>query len=171
MGWTYRTEPHTTDLQLIEDLVTRTGYFHPPEVAVAVELVEERLQKGSASGYEFVLLDHDEQLVGYTCYGEIACTVGSFDLYWIVVSPDFQGQGIGRRLLNETEQRILQQHGRHIYADTSGRDLYASTRHFYERCGYHVAAQLDDFYAPGDAKVIYRKLLPTLAETSHTDFR
>jgi len=159
MNWQFRSEPESRDVSLIGDLVTGTGFFHPPEVAVAVELVDERLQKGPASGYEFLLLEHEQQLIGYTCYGEIACTVGSFDLYWIVVSPAHQGQGVGRKLLAETENRIRQQHGRQIYADTSGRELYASTRQFYERCGYQVAAVLDDFYAPGDAKVIYHKQL------------
>jgi hypothetical protein len=46
-----------------------------------------------------------------------------------------------------------------MYVDTSGRAQYAPTRAFYEHMGYERAAVLEDFYAPGDAKVIYSKIL------------
>jgi hypothetical protein len=46
-----------------------------------------------------------------------------------------------------------------MYIDTSGREQYAPTRAFYERMGYHQAACLADFYAPGDARVIFARLL------------
>ena len=35
-------------------------------------------------------------VVGYACYGPIACTVASYDLYWIAVDPQFQRHGIGQ---------------------------------------------------------------------------
>ena len=55
-----------------------------------LELVEERLAKGTASGYYFVLVDQEDRLAGYSCYGPIPGTVSSSDLYWIAVHPDFQ---------------------------------------------------------------------------------
>jgi hypothetical protein len=36
---------------------------------------------------------------------------------------------------------------------------YASTRAFYEHCGYRLESVLSDFYGPGDGKVIYCKSL------------
>jgi hypothetical protein len=36
---------------------------------------------------------------------------------------------------------------------------YASTRAFYEDCGYRLEAVLADFYAAGDGKVVYCKSL------------
>ena len=47
-----------------------------------------------------------------------------------------------------------------MYVETAGREQYRPTRAFYEACGYEIAARLDDFYAPGDAKVIYLRVLP-----------
>ena len=47
--------------------------------------------------------------------------------------------------------------GTRIYADTSQRAQYNDTRAFYERCGYDIAAVLEDFYDRGDGKVIYAK--------------
>jgi hypothetical protein len=46
-----------------------------------------------------------------------------------------------------------------MYLDTSGRAQYAPTRAFYEHKGYGVAARLEDFFAPGDDKVIYVRAL------------
>lgn len=148
-----------TDAAAVRAMVAATGFFVPAEVEVAVELVEERLRRGLDSGYLFLFAELAGRTVGYTCYGPIACAVGSYDLYWIVVDPAHQGHGLGRRLVAATEQRIRDAGGRHIYAETSGRELYTPTRAFYERCGYEVVAVLPDFYAPGDDKVVYRKVL------------
>ena len=46
-----------------------------------------------------------------------------------------------------------------MYIETSNRPQYASTRAFYERCGYVCEAVLRDFYAPGDDKVIFVRVL------------
>ena len=118
---------------------------------------EERLQRAAASGYHFVMAEQYGRLVGYACYGQIPCTVGSYDLYWIAVHPDIQGKGLGQRLLQETEHLIRDAGGSRIYVDTSQRLQYASTRAFYENAGYRLDAVLTEFYAPGDNKVIYCK--------------
>jgi acetoin utilization deacetylase AcuC-like enzyme/GNAT superfamily N-acetyltransferase len=157
VGWRFDLQPE--DPQRIGRLVARTGFFHSQEIEVAVELAQERLTKGEASGYFFMLAEQYGRLVGYTCYGPIACTQNSFDLYWIAVHPDFQRKGLGRRLLRETEALIRKAGGGRIYVDTSQRDQYTSTRAFYESCGYRLESVLKDFYAPDDGKVIYSKVL------------
>jgi GNAT superfamily N-acetyltransferase len=152
---------HTTaqDATHVRALVDSTGVFAAAEIAVAEELVLERLAKGESSGYHFVFAERDGRTIGYACYGPIACTVGSFDLYWIAVDRTCQGQGLGRLLLAEAERLIGEQGGRHIYIETSSRAQYAPTRSFYLQCAYREVAVFDDFYAPGDAKVVYLKKL------------
>ena len=110
-----------------------------------------------ASGYHFVFAESYDAVAGYACYGPIACTVGSFDLYWIAVDPRFQRHGIGRQLMAAVESRVADAGGQRIYIDTSGKPQYAPTRAFYERSGFHCDARLADFYAPGDDKLIYVK--------------
>jgi ribosomal protein S18 acetylase RimI-like enzyme len=139
--------------------VASTGFFRDDEIEIAVELVEERLARGTASGYEFIFAELDGILAGYACYGPIPCTTGSFDLYWIAVDPRYQRHGFGRALLSAVEIRIAARGGQRIYIDTSGKDQYASTRAFYERNGFHCDARLEDFYADGDDRVIYAKRL------------
>ena len=111
--------------------------------------------------------------MGYTCYGPIALTAASFDLYWIAVDKSLHGRKIGRLLLEKTEELIRQAGGRQVYIETSNRHHYAATRGFYLRCGYRQEALLEDFYAPGDDKVIYVKELGVKprAEWSRTNGR
>ena len=147
------------DRQAVRDLVESTGFFSPSEVDIAVELVDNRMARGVHSVYHFVLAEAAGTLVAFTCYGPIAGTESSFDLYWIAVRRDHQRRGFGRTLLDVSERRIRDVGGRRVYADTSNRPQYEPTRAFYERCGYRREALLHDFYAPGDAKVIYVKTL------------
>jgi GNAT superfamily N-acetyltransferase len=156
---TLRQTVEPTDRDHVRTIVESTGMFRPDEVDVAVELVDERLAKGEPSGYHFVFAELDGQVIGYACYGPIACTVSSFDLFWIAVHQDRQGLGLGRRLLEESEQLICQAGGTRIYVDTSGRPQYEPTRRFYQRCDYAVEATLADFYAPEDDRVIFGKVI------------
>lgn len=148
-----------SDRDAVERITRECKYFRPDEVDVAVSLVDDRLEKGEASDYLFVIAEHAGQVVGYTCYGKIACTVHSFDLYWIVVDAMVQRGGIGRKLMSATEERIRNMDGKRVYAETSGQAQYASTRGFYESCGYNAESVLKDFYAPGDDRVTYVKAL------------
>ncbi len=160
MDW--RVKVRESDCDAVRQLVTDTGFFSVEEQDIAVELVEETLANGAASGYEFVFADKpgsSDELLGYTCYGPITATGSSFDLYWIAVSPGAQRLGLGRQLLLESERLAKLQKATDMSIDTSGRESYAPTRAFYERMGYQVATTVADFYAPGDDKVIYTRHL------------
>jgi ribosomal protein S18 acetylase RimI-like enzyme len=161
----FRDPPLPADIDAVERLVAATGFFRPSEVAIARELVEDRLARGpEASGYHFVLADDARGLAGYVCFGPIDGTEGSFDLYWIAVRPDRRGEGLGRALLAAAEARIAARGGRRIYIETSTTEPYAPTRAFYAACGYRLEAVLPDFYAPGDGKAFYVKVLDRSSE-------
>lgn len=154
-GMVLRSEVIPSDAVSVERIVRETGFFRPAEVAVAVELVEERLAKGAASGYEFYFAEIAGDVVGYACYGPISVTEGSYDLYWIAVDPRIQKRGIGRALLSAVESQVQAAGGRRIYIETSGKTEYAPTQQFYRRCGYQLEATLADFYLPGDDKLVF----------------
>lgn len=147
------------DVEAVREVTASTGYFHDDEVGVAVELVEERLAKGAASGYEFVFAEYDGRVVGYASFGPVPCTRSSFDWYWLAVRPEFQRFGIGRRLLAETERLARAMGGTRLYCETSSRPQYASTRAFYERMGFQLCEVLEDFYDVGDGRATYVKRL------------
>ena len=143
----------------IRRLAAATGFFYDDEVQIAGELAEEWLAKGEASGYRFILAEEAGQLLGYVCFGLIPCTKSSYDLYWIAVRPDRQGQGLGRQLIRGAEERIGLDGGRRVYIETSDRPAFAPTRAFYQACGYQQVGLFADFYDLGDAKVVYGKML------------
>ncbi len=155
----FREEVLPGDPAAVRDIVASTGFFYEHEIEVAVELVEERLQKGLKSGYLFLFAEQGGRTVGYSCYGEIACTAGSYDLYWIAVYNDCRSQGIGKVLLQKTEAQIAGRQGRAVWVETSGQNKYAATRNFYLRSGYQEEAVLKGFYGSDDDKFIYVKRL------------
>lgn len=160
----FRYDVTPEDIDSVRRLAASTGFFYPAEVDVAGELVTERLAKGEESGYYFTICEAGGKLIGFAIYGPIPCTAHSFDLYWIAVSPEYQGKGLGRVLIQKAEKLIKDAGGRRIYIETSDRPQYAGTREFYLRCGYERAALLEDFYGPDDAKSIYVKIMEPLPE-------
>jgi D-alanine-D-alanine ligase len=166
----FRGEPRISDAAAVREIVSSTGFFHDFEVEVAVELVKERLDRGLASEYYFVFADDPAGgTIGYACFGPVACTSGSFDLYWIAIHESVRGRGLGLRIMEEAERRMKAglpapngerlAPARRVYIETSSKPQYEPTRGFYARCGYAEEARFKDFYAPGDDKVVYVRSL------------
>ena len=147
------------DTQRILNLVRDTGYFRPVEIEVAEEVLKHAASRKRDTPYQSYALTLDAEPVGWVCFGATPCTVGCFDLYWLVVHPRHQSRGFGRLLLQFAERRIRKRGGRMIVVETSSRPLYDITRTFYTRMGYELAARVRDFYAPGDDRIIYAKRL------------
>jgi ribosomal protein S18 acetylase RimI-like enzyme len=159
MEVTWREEPRPSDIQIVRDIVVSSGFFSEAEIEVAVELVQERLNKGLPSGYHFIFAERKGDVIGYSCFGPIPCTVESYDVYWIALKNELRGEGLGQLILKRVENKIREMGGRRIYVETSSRDQYKPTQSFYTRCGYREEAVLKDFYSPGDHKVIFLKVV------------
>jgi D-alanine-D-alanine ligase len=148
-----------SDREAIGGLVRRCGNFRPEEIDVALELVDEKLSRGPACDYRFVIAAVDGQVVGYSCFGPTPLTDGTWDLYWIAVDPNVQGQGVAAGLQSATEQQVRAAGGRLVLAETSSLPEYARARGFYIRQGYHLVERLADFYRPGDDRLTFGKHL------------
>ncbi len=155
----WRDTAEHSDIEAVRALVAETGFFKTEEVAIATELVTERVNRGPASGYDFIFAQDNGSLVGYACFGLIAGTQSSYDLYWIVVRPGRQREGVGRALLAQAEAAITAAGGKQVYVDTSTTELYAPTRRFYRAAEYRKIAEFPDFYRAGDGKAIFLRTL------------
>jgi len=150
------------DRSRIEDMVVSSGKFNDVEIETALELVDDALKEGEASGYIFVVLEYGKEhpvLHGYACYGPTPLTQGVYDLYWIVVDPAAQRKGFGRYLLEYVESDIIKRGGRMLLIETSSQETYSATIRFYERNGYQLVARIKNFYRIGDDKLVFSKEL------------
>ncbi len=142
----------------IQDIAARAGVFSEEEVECVSELWEEYLTLGPEScGYNFIVDREGDQVLGFACYGPRDLTNGVFDLYWIASDPNCRRNGVGRGLLNASEQAARKTGGRMIIAETSGTPHYEPTRNFYYGMGYKLEATIKDFYKEGDDLAIFVK--------------
>jgi ribosomal protein S18 acetylase RimI-like enzyme len=148
------------DRDVIFDIITKTDMFTQAEIDVAMELIDIFLTKKEQQDYLiYVAENKGKEVVGYVCYGPTPATEGTFDLYWIAVSPTMQGKGIGKELLSFTENYVLRQKGRLIIIETSSQSKYQPTQQFYIRNKYIIEARIKDFYRRGDDRLIFVKRL------------
>lgn len=155
-----------TDRPALVDILTRTTHFTAAEVSLALELIDVTIADPDY-GYQFVVATLDDDTVaGYICWGATPITQASYDLYWLVVDETMRRSGIGRALCLAMEQRIWTTGGGNIRLETSGKAQYAATVAFYRQLGYHIAARLDDFYAPGDDLILLYKRLVKAEDAS-----
>ena len=153
------------DRSRVNEILVATGAFAEDEISVALELfdsVDHDAQGTRPQGrpfdadYEFIgARDVEGSLLGYACYGPTPSTDGTYDLYWLAVHPEAQGQGAGRQLVAFLERQLTTRGARLLVAETSSRSDYARTREFYQRAGFAEAARVRDFYAPADDRIIY----------------
>jgi ribosomal protein S18 acetylase RimI-like enzyme len=146
------------DKPAVIDILKTTPQFLPAEVVVAEEVLDCYFDDPSA-GYFTLVAESNRAIAGYVTYGETPLTEGTWDIYWIAVSPQHQKKGIGGALMAEAEKEIASKNGRMVMAETSSKSDYDNTHRFYLSQGYRLAARIADFYAPGDDIMFFQKLL------------
>jgi len=143
----------------IREVNISVGVFTAPEIRCVDELWDDYVQRGDQADYHFLVYREHGTILGYACYGDHALTEGTWDLYWIAVSPAAHGRGIGHALLASTEAGIAKRGGYLVLVETSTTPAYAPARRLYQSAGYTLRATIPDFYARGDGLALYSKHL------------
>lgn len=148
------------DFEQIKNIVVAADAFNNDEVDIAIELLEIYLNDPQQQDYKMYSCVSDvEKVLGYICIGPTPATEATYDLYWIVVDPAVQAQGVGTTLLSFTENELKSKNGRLLIAETSSTPKYDKTRAFYERKGFKKLAHIKEYYKTDDDLVIYGKYL------------
>jgi len=142
-----------------EAILRATGVFREDEIRVGMEVLDSYLAHPEQDYTALGAFTPGGELLGFTVHGPTPCTLGTWDLYWIAVSPGAQGMGIGTVLLEEVEGRLTRLNARLLIIETSSRPEYDPTRAFYLKRGYREVARVPDFYEAGDDRVVYAKNL------------
>lgn len=136
-----------------------TRFFRAGEVEIAREVLDDSLAQGPDNSYRSFVAELKGKTLGWVCFGPTPCTVGTYDIYWLVVDADYHGKGIGTSLMEHAEKLIGKEGGRLAVVETSSQERYKPTRSFYTMIGYTECSRVKDFYDTGDDKVIYVKRL------------
>jgi ribosomal protein S18 acetylase RimI-like enzyme len=150
-------DARTEDKAAIIKILERTPEFPPSDVAVAKEVLDACFNHPGGSEYHTLLAENGNSILGYVTYGPAPLTEGSWDIYWIAVAPEAKRRGIGKALLETVEHRVKTARGRLLFIETSSMPAYENTRRFYHGRGYEIVGRIPDFYAIGDAKIIFQK--------------
>uniref|UniRef100_B8HZ14 GCN5-related N-acetyltransferase n=1 Tax=Cyanothece sp. (strain PCC 7425 / ATCC 29141) TaxID=395961 RepID=B8HZ14_CYAP4 len=115
------------------------------------------LRDGQAE--RFWLADDEDKdgVVGVAYCEPERMTDQTWNLQLIAIRPDYQGQGRGGKLLHYVEETLKGRGGRMLLVETLA--SFDLARAFYTKCGYEEEARIRDFYAAGDDKVVFRKVL------------
>ncbi len=146
------------DKPAVMNILRATPQFLPAEIVIAEEVLDCYFNDPSA-GYFTLVAESENKVAGYVTYGETPLTEGTWDIYWVAVAPDQKRKGIGAALLAAAEKEIILKKGRMVMAETSSKPEYENTHRFYRAQGYKLAAQIADYYAPGDDIMFFQKLL------------
>jgi [ribosomal protein S18]-alanine N-acetyltransferase len=94
----------------------------------------------------------------------ILCMTGAFVGYiqTIAIQPDRRGQGLGSRLIDFAERRILAE-SPNVFMCVSS--FNHNARRLYERLGYHVVGELTDYIVQGHSEILLRKTTGPLSPT------
>ncbi len=152
--------PLPQDVPTILRIAEGTGVFTKHELRVVGELLETYFNPKPHDDYEFLIYRNGDPngVAGFACFGPTPLADRIWDFYWLGVDQHQQGAGVGKKLLFAVEDAMRERGARAVYLETSDSDAYVPARTLYERYGYERVAHFDDFYAPGEGKVIYRKV-------------
>jgi GNAT superfamily N-acetyltransferase len=149
-----------TDRDAVRTILEESKMFRDDEIDVALEVIDEYLDDPAASGYwSYVAVEDTGAVSGFAVVGPNPMTIGTFDLYWIVVDQSKQRKGIGTELIAFAEQRVMDANCRLLIAETSSKPMYLRTRNFYQQNGYSELAHIRDYYDVGDDLIIFGKYL------------
>lgn len=146
------------DRPRLDALLRRVAAFTDDERAVALELVDHQLANPSSDDYRFILAFADEDaetLAGYLCFGRTPMTAATYDLYWLATAPEFSRSGVARGLVGAMERAIVDAGGGIVRVETGSREGHGAAVRFYDAVGFHRAATIEDFYAPGDDLIVF----------------
>lgn len=147
------------DAAALLEMARETAVFYPHEIDTLAEVLDDYFACGEESGQIMRTWEEGGVPVGFVHFCPAPMTLGTWELWWVVVAKSRQGSGLGRRLVEFAEQEARQLGGRVLFIETGGTPVYEPTRRFYLKCGYSEVARLPEYYREGDDKVIFAKSL------------
>lgn len=152
------------DQTALMDVARATGIFPDRELEVFSDTIT-KCFRGDLPGHDWLVLDGEPSTKGSEGINGVAYHAPEimadhvWNLLFLGVHPDHQGQGHGSTLLRAVEDTLRVQGARILLIETSGLDAFAQTRKFYVQHGYDEEARIREYYEAGHDKIVFRKAL------------
>jgi predicted GNAT family acetyltransferase len=111
-----------------------------------------------APGKEVYVATVEGTIVGFAILNMQGAFIGYIQT--ICVAPQWRNEGIGRRLLDHVEGRILREVPNVFMCVSS---FNPDARRLYERMGYEPVGELKDYIVAGHSEILLRKTIAPLA--------
>lgn len=136
----------TSDVGRIRSLANDIWWAHYPGIIshsqirymLAQDYSEDRLASDLASNVEFIGINVDDTLVGFSAFGPV--DAGLAKLHKLYLQPSFHGRGIGSMLLRHTEQTALNLGANQMQLQVNKHNIGAVSAYY--ACGYHWVQSL-----------------------------
>lgn len=161
-------QSNADDMAAILSIAEAIG-FQPTELEMVNQLLADYFADGNGNvsrsdrnTQRFWLTSHqdNDRVIGVAYCEPERMTDQTWNLQLIAVHPDHQGQGHGGKLLRHVEETLKARRGRMLLVETLA--SFDLAQAFYRKYGYQEEARIRDFYAAGDDKVVFRKVLTEL---------
>lgn len=161
--------PSTTDDMTAILAIAEAIGFQPNELEVVSKLLADYFADGNGSdslqnsNTQRFWLTHDQdndEITGVAYCETERMTDQTWNLQLIAIHPNHQGQGHGGKLLRYVEETLKARGGRMLLVETLA--SFDLAQAFYRKYGYEEEARIRDFYAAGDDKVVFRKVLTAI---------
>ena len=153
--WTV-TVPNPDDAARVARPIHACGLFAPEEAEGFAAMLPDMLADPEAY---WRVIERGGAVVGAAYLSLERMSEDVWNLWFIGLDPDVQGQGGGTALLAEAERTARERGGRLLLVETSSGPAFETARAFYAARGYEREAAIRDYYAPGEDKIVFRKAL------------
>lgn len=141
--------------QIINIMAKEPGVFYDYDRKNAPLHFRSSLDTTDSRGHKYFVAEEDQKVVGVTGVSYDTDGLGTYELSWTVVSPQYQKQGLGKKLLETVEQWLKQQKARTLWLKTSF--SYYKAIPFYRKMGFIEAGKIPGYFGKDDLIIMYKK--------------
>ena len=147
------------DAEAITEVVVSSGLFDAVDAQLVGSSFAEHLREGGDARQRWVVFEKDGTIAGTAFYRAVEGADSVWDLTMIAVRSDWQGTGVGSRLMAHVEAELSAEDQRRLLVQTSGQPGFRETRRFYRHRGYTRHGHVPDYWADGDDMILLGKQL------------
>lgn len=142
------------------EVVNSIEIFNEEDRQTLEETIEEFLEYPD-DPVDIMITEYDEdKIMGFALFGTVPLTKRCWDIYWIVVSKEYQGRGVGKKLVGILERIIKDRDPNSVIkVETSTKKEYSHARNLYKRLGYIEGGRIPEFYSEHDDLIVFYKKL------------